>query len=158
MKKQKYSTAELRRRFVDGLASGKTQYQAYIDAGYAVKGKKDSYIYSRASELAAQPAIQAALAQAEEDIREKRSQALAWTRDKAAERALYMLNHLLQEARETGDYSAYSKEIRGWMDFLSRLDGIYAADRDKHALSLAELERQSTGDKDTRQAIIWVED
>jgi phage terminase small subunit len=127
--KHKVNTAELQKRFVDGLVAGKTQLQAYIDAGYAVEGRSRNSLEVAANRLKNNPKIQRMIAEREKEIQDKRASALAWTRDKAAAQLLWLLSEL---RKDVDTYGLTSKNINGIMGAireLNELDGIKAKDQ-----------------------------
>ncbi len=138
-KKRRYSTAELHRRFAEGLAKGMTQTQAYIDAGYATENMSRKTLYVKASEVAKLPEVLKMREEIEKDIQNNRSKALAWSRDKAALNLLRILKELWAEAEENGLTSKIVNGILGTIDRLNKLDGVDAADKIRIKLLEAEL-------------------
>ena len=85
--------------FAQGLIAGKTQYQAYIDAGYATKGKSRSYIDKEASNLAKNSKIIGRLSE---------------FKDKVYQEQLYTLKDAIRELNELKEYAKTDIEEKGF--------------------------------------------
>ncbi|MDU2293875.1 MAG: hypothetical protein E6276_05230 [Clostridiales bacterium] len=113
--------------FAQGIVSGKTQYQSYIDAGYKVEGHKRAYIDDRASKLARQPKIIQRVAELNEAINKERIKALAWNRDRAAHELLLMINAGKSDIAKRGYRASTSNAVVNAIRELNELDGVKAA-------------------------------
>lgn len=100
--------------FALGLAEGKSQRRAYIDAGYSVENKTDNYIDTRAYELSRSSTIIDRLAILQKEIEEKS----LWTREKAFKEYEWLMNVAKSEIEQDQLRKAYADA------FISGLDGM----------------------------------
>lgn len=123
-KENKYTAKEI--AFVDGLIQGKTQHQAFLDAGYSnLKGNSDA-VDQKASKLLAKDKVRARFYELNDKVRDKVEKKLAWTLEEATEK----LRQLIKEAEDsevlkmkTGD------KIDTLMKPLKELNSIYGLNK-----------------------------
>ena len=75
-------------RFVQGLISGLSQRQSYIEAGYSTAGKTDNYIDTEASKLFKNPKV---FQRYQELLDEHKNKAL-WTREEAVNTLKWLIS------------------------------------------------------------------
>lgn len=100
--------------FALGLAEGKSQRRAFIDAGYSTDNKTDNYIDTEASKLARNTKVSNRL----EELLEKMTEESKWTREKAFKEYEWLMNVAKSEIEQDQLRKAYADA------FISGLDGM----------------------------------
>jgi len=99
-------------KFVQGLVSGLSQRKAYIGAGYSTKGKTNNYIDKEASLLSKNRKVSVRYNELMDEYKEK----AIWTREKATEKLLWLINmsevDLEEEGFRLANSSAYLNAIK----------------------------------------------
>lgn len=106
-----------REKFVLGLLSGKSQRQAYIDAGYNVDGKTEHYIDDKASKLYRTSEI---MARYTELIEEMQNSAI-WTREQAIKDLIEVKEMALSDMRKNGIRHATQQAFNSTSTNLNKL-------------------------------------
>ena len=104
-------------KFVQELIKGKSQRQAFIAAGYSSKNKTDEYLDVRACELMKNRKV---LDRYNELMGELKKKAL-WTRERAIEELLEMLDDSKLDKQYAGRYNAI-KELSTLCDLYPKED------------------------------------
>lgn len=107
--------------FVQNVVSGMSQRKAYISAGYSTANKTDNYLDVEASKLFNNPKV---CLRYDELMAEHKQKAL-WTREKAVDELLFLLERSRQEIQENGldasNKGAFVDAIRE----LNKLEQVY---------------------------------
>ncbi|WPC07999.1 terminase small subunit [Globicatella sp. PHS-GS-PNBC-21-1553] len=135
-------------KFVQGLISGLSQRQAYIEAGYATKGKSNTTIDANASRLFKNSKV---LTRYDELMEEHKQKAL-WTR----EESIQNLKWLVDKARDSIERhdKGYVRQgtanaLIGALQELNKLEKIYPLDQ----LHAKKLEKEIEPNDDTQNQV-----
>lgn len=106
-----------REKFVLGLVSGKSQRQAYIDAGYNVEGKTEKYIDDKASKLYRTKEIMARYTELVDAMQNK----ALWTREQAIKDLIEVKEMALSDMRKNGIRHATQQAFNSTSTSLNKL-------------------------------------
>lgn len=104
-------------KFVLGLIEGKSQRKAYIDAGYSVKDKTDSYIDKSASALAKNSKVLGRY----EELKAEFAEQSKWTRQKAFEEYEWLKNMAKNDIEDYGIKKATADAFLGGLEGMNRM-------------------------------------
>lgn len=129
-------------KFVQGLISGLSQRKAYIEAGYATKGKTDNYIDVEASRLFKNPKV----SQRYQELLDEHKEKSLWTREEAvhhlkwlADKAMNSIDNFDEGYVRKGTADA----LLGAIQELNKLELLYPLDQ----LHAKKLEKEIEGDE-----------
>ena len=110
--------------FLNGLKDGKTQYQAFIDAGYSTKGKSRGYIDREASVLAKNPKISQRLKEFKTEIAEEHKKKALWTKEDSVKALVWMVGKARGQIDKKGLTTANQKAFVDSIRELNAIEGI----------------------------------
>ncbi len=136
-------------RFVQGLISGLSQRQAYIEAGYSTEGKTDNYIDTEASKLFKNPKV---FQRYQELLDEHKNKAL-WTREDSVNTLKWLIEQSKKSIENIDEgyvRQGTANAILGAIQELNKLELLYPVEQWKVELMKKELE--PTDDKQDQVA------
>lgn len=104
-------------KFVLGLIEGKSQRKSYIDAGYSVKDKTDSYIDKSASALAKNSKVLGRY----EELKAEFAEQSKWTRQKAFDEYEWLKNMAKNDIEEYGLKKANADAFIAGLDGMNKM-------------------------------------
>ena len=107
--------------FVQNAVSGMSQRKAYISAGYSTANKTDNYLDVEASKLFNNPKV---CLRYNELMAEHKEKAL-WTREKAVEELLFILDFSKKEIKELGLEASNKGAFIDAVRELNKLEQVY---------------------------------
>ena len=103
--------------FVLGLIEGKSQRQAYIDAGYSTDGKTDNYIDKEASLLLKNRKVFERYNDLQAELKDK----VLWTREQSFREYEWLMNQSKQTIEDEGVKHAPAQAFLGALDGMNRM-------------------------------------
>lgn len=104
-------------KFVLGLIEGKSQRKSFIDAGYSVKGKTESYIDREASILFKNQKV----SKRYEQLRDEAAKQSKWTRQKAFEEYEWLKNQAKNDIEMNGVKKSTADAFLGSLDGMNKM-------------------------------------
>lgn len=125
--------------FVNGLIEGKSQYQAYIDAGYSVDNKARSTIDEAASRLMKNSKILARYNDLKEELKDK----ALWTREESINDLKWIKEQSRKTIEEYGEVKhAPATAYLGAITELNKLGVLYDLEVEKLKLQNRKIEKE----------------
>lgn len=138
----------MQEEFVRGVFEGKTQYQAYIDAGYSTKNKDRAYIDTRASELARNSKVIARLKELSDEYERELIRLKASKKRKLLLRYEWLQTSMMKEIHEQGANRTNTNALLKSMERVETLLGLSETDTLKNEKLRQELyQKDDTDDK-----------
>lgn len=132
-------------KFVQGLVSGLSQRQAYIEAGYATKGKSDTTIDANASRLFKNSKV---LARYNELMDEHKNKAL-WTREEAVNNLKWLADRAMQSIDMMDEgyvRQGTANALLGAIQELNKLELLYPLDQRQAKKADRDLDNDNSGE------------
>lgn len=104
-------------KFVLGLIEGKSQRKAYVDAGYSIKDKSETYIDREASIVAKNPKV----SQRYEELRQEVAERSKWTRQKAFDEYEWLKNVSKTDINDNGLKKSSADAFVAGLDGMNRM-------------------------------------
>ena len=109
--------------FLNGLKDGKTQYQAFIDAGYSIKGKSRNYIDKEASILAKNRKISERLKKFKQEMAEEIKQKNLWSEEESIKGLMWMVSVAKKQIEQKGISTATQNAFINSIKELNAING-----------------------------------
>lgn len=135
--------------FVNGLIEGKSQRQAYIDAGYSTDGKTDNYIDKEASLLFKNRKVFERYNELKSELKDK----ALWTREESINDLKWIKEQSRKTIEEYGEVKhAPATAYLGAITELNKLGVLYDLEVEKLKLQNRKLEKDiDRGDESTTE-------
>lgn len=137
--------------FFDGLLAGKTQYQAFIDAGYRTEGKSRNYIDKEASLLAKNRKIRVRLENHKKEVAEELMKKDLWTKEDSIRTLKWLIGKSTQDIDKKGVRAANQQATVSAIKEINSILGIGAD------IELKIEAHKQAQEKDTEEASGWLE-
>lgn len=112
-------------KFVQGLVEGKSQRQAYIDAGYKTDNASNKTIDEAASRLFKNSKVSARYS----ELMSKHEEKALWTREMAVESLMWLKGEAIKDIEVNGVRQANSGALTNAIKELNSMEGMYHSDR-----------------------------
>lgn len=136
--------------FVNGLIEGKSQRQAYIDAGYSINGLTDEHIDSKASNLTKVGKVSARLTELRAELKDK----ALWTREESINDLKWIKEQSRKTIEEYGEVKhAPATAYLGAITELNKLGVLYDLEVEKLKLNIEKQKKELANDQSTEDKI-----
>lgn len=136
--------------FVNGLIEGKSQRQAYIDAGYSTDGKTEEYIDKSASTLAKNSKVLGRLTELRAELKDK----ALWTREESINDLKWIKEQSRKTIEEYGEVKhAPATAYLGAITELNKLGVLYDLEVEKLKLNIEKQKKELANDQSTEDKI-----
>ena len=136
--------------FVNGLIEGKSQRQAYIDAGYSTDGKTDNYIDKEASLLFKNRKVFERYNELQVQLKDK----ALWTREESINDLKWIKEQSRKTIEEYGEVKhAPATAYLGAITELNKLGVLYDLEVEKLKLNIEKQKKELANDKTTEDKI-----
>lgn len=136
--------------FVNGLIEGKSQRQAYIDAGYSVENRSESDIDSLASKLTKNYKVSTRLTELKAELKDK----ALWTREESINDLKWIKEQSRKTIEEYGEVKhAPATAYLGAITELNKLGVLYDLEVEKLKLNIEKQKKELANDQSTEDKI-----
>ncbi|PKE65668.1 terminase [Macrococcoides caseolyticum] len=141
--------------FVNGLIEGKSQVQAYIDAGYSVNAKTESSIYEMASKLLKNNKIMTRYNELKSELKDK----AFWTREESINDLKWIKEQSRKTIEEYGEVKhAPATAYLGAITELNKLGVLYDLEVEKLKLNIEKQRKELANDQSQEDKIKQLQD
>lgn len=141
--------------FVNGLVEGKSQRQAYIDAGYSTDGKTDNYIDTKAHELFKNGAVKGRYNELQAQLKDK----ALWTREESINDLKWIKEQSRKTIEEYGEVKhAPATAYLGAITELNKLGVLYDLEVEKLKLNIEKQRKELANDQSQEDKIKQLQD
>lgn len=141
--------------FINGLIEGKTQVQAYIDAGYSVNAKTESSIYEMASKLLKNNKIMTRYNELKSELKDK----ALWTREESINDLKWIKEQSRKTIEEYGEVKhAPATAYLGAITELNKLGVLYDLEVEKLKLNIEKQRKELANDQSQEDKIKQLQD
>ncbi|QPT47683.1 terminase small subunit [Macrococcoides caseolyticum] len=141
--------------FVNGLIEGKSQVQAYIDAGYSVNAKTESSIYEMASKLLKNNKIMTRYNELKSELKDK----ALWTREESINDLKWIKEQSRKTIEEYGEVKhAPATAYLGAITELNKLGVLYDLEVEKLKLNIEKQKKELANDQSQEDKIKQLQD
>ncbi|ARQ03945.1 terminase small subunit [Macrococcoides caseolyticum] len=141
--------------FVNGLIEGKSQVQAYIDAGYSVNAKTESSIYEMASKLLKNNKIMTRYNELKSELKDK----ALWTREESINDLKWIKEQSRKTIEEYGEVKhAPATAYLGAITELNKLGVLYDLEVEKLKLNIEKQRKELANDQSQEDKIKQLQD
>lgn len=141
--------------FVNGLIEGKSQVQAYIDAGYSVNAKTESSIYEMASRLLKNNKIMTRYNELKSELKDK----ALWTREESINDLKWIKEQSRKTIEEYGEVKhAPATAYLGAITELNKLGVLYDLEVEKLKLNIEKQRKELANDQSQEDKIKQLQD
>lgn len=136
--------------FVNGLIEGKSQRQAYIDAGYSTDGKTDNYIDTKAHDLFKNGAVKGRYNELQAQLKEK----ALWTREESINDLKWIKEQSRKTIEEYGEVKhAPATAYLGAITELNKLGVLYDLEVEKLKLNIEKQKKELANEQSTEDKL-----
>lgn len=141
--------------FVNGLIEGKSQRQAYIDAGYSTDGKTDNYIDKEASLLFKNRKVFERYNELKSELKDK----ALWTREESINDLKWIKEQSRKTIEEYGEVKhAPATAYLGAITELNKLGVLYDLEVEKLKLNIEKQKKELANDQSQEDKIKQLQD
>lgn len=141
--------------FVNGLIEGKSQVQAYIDAGYSVNAKTESSIYEMASKLLKNNKIMTRYNELKSELKDK----ALWTREESINDLKWIKEQSRKTIEEYGEVKhAPATAYLGAITELNKLGVLYDLEVEKLKLNIEKQKKELANNQSQEDKIKQLQD